>query len=124
MTDWLKYEWEYNDQEAVFQVDMQYWELLPALAYSHLVFVSIAPRDPDAEAFSRMEEHRTTMLQHQLAEQLVLENLATYRRSAAFNASLKPVLHVLLFNVRLHYNIFSNDSHNLVDDLRVLGVCR
>ena len=70
MTDWLKYEWEYNDQEAVFQVDLQYWELLPALAYSQLLFVSIAPRDPEAEEFSHAEERRTTALQHLLAEQL------------------------------------------------------
>ena len=70
MTDWLKYEWEYNDQEAVFQVDLQYWELLPSLAYSQLVFVSIAPRDSAAEAFTHAEERRTTALQHMLAEQL------------------------------------------------------
>ncbi|MBR0507382.1 MAG: DUF695 domain-containing protein [Clostridia bacterium] len=70
MTDWLKYEWEWNGREAVFQVDLQYWELLPALAYSQLVFVSIAPREPDSPAFSRAEERRATMLQHILAEQL------------------------------------------------------
>ncbi len=70
MTDWLKYEWEWNEQEAVFQVDLQYWELLPALAYRHLVFVSVAPRNPKAEAFTRAEERRVTALQHTLAEQL------------------------------------------------------
>lgn len=70
MTDWLKYEWEWNEQEAVFQVDLQYWELLPALAYPHLVFVSVAPRSPKAEAFSHAEERRVTALQHTLAEQL------------------------------------------------------
>ena len=70
MTDWLKYEWELDDREAVFQVDLQYWELLPSLAYTQLVFVSIAPRDPNAQAFSRAEERRTTALQHTLAEQL------------------------------------------------------
>ena len=70
MTDWLKYEWEWNEQEAVFQVDLQYWELLPSLAYPHLVFVSVAPRNPKAETFSRAEEHRVTALQHTLAEQL------------------------------------------------------
>lgn len=70
MTDWLKYEWEYNDQEAVFQVDLQYWELLPSLAYKQLVFISIAPRDPAAATFTRSEERRTTALQHMLAEQL------------------------------------------------------
>lgn len=70
MTDWLKYEWEFEEREAVFQVDLQYWELLPSLAYSQLVFVSIAPRNPDAESFSRSEERHTTALQHLLAEQL------------------------------------------------------
>ena len=70
MTDWLKYEWEWNEQDAVFQVDLQYWELLPALAYPHLVFVSVAPRNPKAEYFSRTEERRVTALQHMLAEQL------------------------------------------------------
>ncbi len=69
MTDWLKYEWEWNEQEAVFQVDLQYWELLPTLAYSQLVFVSIAPKEPDA-VFSRSEERRATALQHLLAEQI------------------------------------------------------
>lgn len=70
MTDWLKYEWEWNEREAVFQVDLQYWELLPTLAYSQLVFVSVAPREPDAEAFSRAEERRATALQHMLAAEL------------------------------------------------------
>ena len=70
MTDWLKYEWEWNEREAVFQVDLQYWELLPTLAYSQLVFVSIAPREPDAESFSRAEERRAATLQHILAEQI------------------------------------------------------
>ena len=69
MTDWLKYEWEWNEREAVFQVDLQYWELLPTLAYSQLVFVSVAPKEPDA-AFSRAEERRATALQHLLAEQI------------------------------------------------------
>ena len=69
MTEWLKYEWEYNEREAVFQVDMQYWELLPTLGYTQLVFVSIAPREPD-RPFSRSEERRTTVLQHDLAEQI------------------------------------------------------
>ncbi len=70
MTDWLKYEWEWNEREAVFQVDMQYWELLPTLAYSQLVFVSVAPHEPEAIAFSRAEERRANALQHLLAEQI------------------------------------------------------
>lgn len=70
MTDWLRYEWEWNERDAVFQVDLQYWELLPTLGYSQLVFVSIAPRDPASAAFSRAEERRTAALQHSLAEQV------------------------------------------------------
>ncbi len=70
MTDWLKYEWEWNEREAVFQVDLQYWELLPTLAYSQLVFISIAPYEPSATAFSRAEERRAAALQHTFAEQL------------------------------------------------------
>ena len=70
MTDWLKYEWEWNEREAVFQVDLQYWELLPSLAYSHLIFVSVAPREADAGAFSHAEERRAAALQHVLAEQV------------------------------------------------------
>lgn len=70
MTDWLRYEWEWNEREAVFQVDLQYWELLPTLAYSQLVFVSIAPHDPEATQFSRAEERRASALQHTLAESL------------------------------------------------------
>ena len=70
MTDWLKYEWEWNEREAVFQVDMQYWELLPTLAYSQLVFISVAPHNPDAEAFSHTEERRAAALQHTLAAEL------------------------------------------------------
>jgi hypothetical protein len=70
MTDWLKYEWEWNEREAVFQVDMQYWELLPTLAYSQLVFVSVAPHEAEAEAFSRAEERRASALQHTLAVEL------------------------------------------------------
>lgn len=70
MTDWLKYEWEWDEREAVFQVDLQYWELLPTLAYAQLVFISVAPHDPEAEAFSHAEERRASALQHVLAEQL------------------------------------------------------
>ena len=69
MTDWLKYEWEYNEREAVFQVDLQYWELLPTLAYSQLVFISVAPKEAGVP-FSRSEERRANTLQHMLAAEL------------------------------------------------------
>jgi hypothetical protein len=70
MTDWLKYEWAWNGREAVFQVDLQYWELLPTLAYSQLVFVSIASINPEAAAFTRAEERHANALQHRLAQQI------------------------------------------------------
>ena len=90
MTDWLKYEWEWNEQEAVFQVDLQYWELLPALAYPHLVFVSVAPRNPKAEVFSHAEERRVTALQHTLAEQL--EDVAIFIGELCFYGNDKNVI--------------------------------
>ena len=70
MTDWLRYEWEWDNQEAVFQVDLQYWELLSTLGYSHLVYVSCAPRDAQSTEFSRKESRATTALQHKLCTQL------------------------------------------------------
>ena len=106
MTDWLKYEWEYNDQEAVFQVDLQYWELLPSLAYAQLVFVSIAPRDPAAEEFSRAEDRRTTALQHMLAEKL--EDVAIF------------VGGIALKNLIQFYFYTADDT--LIH--RVAGICR
>ena len=70
MTDWLTYEWEYNGERATFRVDMQYWELLPVLSYSQLVYVCVAPRDPLAKGFDRMEQYRFRQLRHRLMDEL------------------------------------------------------
>ncbi|MDD3401691.1 MAG: DUF695 domain-containing protein [Eubacteriales bacterium] len=70
MTDWLTYEWEWKHRRATFKVDLQYWDLLPVLAYSQLVYVSCAPSSPLATSFSRSEEHRLAALRHTLSSQL------------------------------------------------------
>lgn len=70
MTDWLTYEWEWNHQRAIFKVDLQYWDLLPILSYSQLVYVSCAPKNPQAESFSRSDEHYLAALRHTLTSQL------------------------------------------------------
>ena len=70
MTDWLTYEWEYRGERATFRVDMQYWELLPVLSYSQLVYVCAAPKDPFAKGFSSMEQYRCRMLRHRLIDEL------------------------------------------------------
>ena len=44
MTEWLKYQWTYHEQSAVFRVDMQYWNLLPVLHYTSLLSVRTVPR--------------------------------------------------------------------------------
>ena len=54
MTDWLTYEWEYKGERATFRVDMQYWELLPVLSYSQLIYVCAAPKDPMANGFNKV----------------------------------------------------------------------
>ncbi len=70
MTDWLTYEWEWNHRRATFKVDMQYWDLLPVLAYSQLVYVSCSPKNPQAVDFSRSEEHYLAALRQTLVSQL------------------------------------------------------
>ena len=70
MTDWLTYEWELHGERATFRVDMQYWELLPVLSYSQLVYVCVAPRDPLAKGFNRMEQYRFRQLRHRLIDEL------------------------------------------------------
>ena len=70
MTDWLTYEWEFRGERATFRVDMQYWELLPVLSYSQLVYVCVAPRDPLAKGFNRMEQYRFRQLRHRLIDEL------------------------------------------------------
>ena len=56
MTDWLTYEWEFRGERATFRVDMQYWELLPVLSYSQLIYVCAAPKDPLAKGFNGVEQ--------------------------------------------------------------------
>lgn len=66
MTDWLQYEWEWKGARALFAVDLQYWELLPSLAYSKLVFVNCSPLRPNAEQFTRKEQRRIAALEKEL----------------------------------------------------------
>ena len=70
MTDWLTYEWEWQEQRAVFRVDMQYWNLLPVLSYAQLVFVSAAPKNAASLHFSQSELYRFSQLRRKLTEQL------------------------------------------------------
>ncbi len=70
MTDWLTYEWEYKGERATFRVDMQYWELLPVLSYSQLVYVCVAPKDPLAKSFNKVEQYRFRLLRHRLIDEL------------------------------------------------------
>ena len=69
MTDWLTYEWELHGERATFRVDMQYWELLPVLSYSQLVYVCVAPKDPMAKGFDRTEQRRFRQLRHRLIDE-------------------------------------------------------
>ena len=70
MTDWLTYECEYRGERATFRVDMQYWELLPVLSYSQLIYVCVAPKDPLAKGFSNTEQYRFRFLRHRLIDEL------------------------------------------------------
>jgi len=70
MTDWLTYEWELKGERATFRVDMQYWELLPVLSYSQLIYVCTAPKDPLAKGFNRVEQYRFRTLRHRLIDEL------------------------------------------------------
>ncbi|MDO4544489.1 MAG: DUF695 domain-containing protein [Clostridia bacterium] len=84
MTDWLTYEWELEGREATFRVDLQYWSLLPVLAYSQLIYVSCAPKNPEATAFSKSEEHMIAGLRHMVNTQL--EGHSVYVGSIRFDA--------------------------------------
>ncbi len=70
MTDWLTYEWEFHGERATFRVDMQYWELLPVLSYSQLIYVCAAPKDPLAKGFNRIEQYRFRTLRHRLIDEM------------------------------------------------------
>lgn len=70
MTDWLTYEWEFRGERATFRVDMQYWELLPVLSYSQLVYVCVSPKNPGSKSFSQLEQYAFRQLRHRLLEGL------------------------------------------------------
>lgn len=70
MTDWLTYEWDFHGERATFRVDMQYWDLLPVLSYSQLVYVCVAPRGPLAKGFNAVEQYRFRLLRHRLIDEL------------------------------------------------------
>ncbi len=70
MADWLSYEWELEGKTAQFRVDLQYWELLPVLSYTHLIFVSCAPKRPSSAAFHHTEVRHVNLLKQQLTEHL------------------------------------------------------
>lgn len=70
MADWLSYDWELEGKTAQFRVDLQYWELLPVLSYTHLIFVSCAPRRPNSAAFHHQELRHVNALRQQLTEHL------------------------------------------------------
>lgn len=84
MSDWLRYEWEWERQPAVFRVDLQYWELLPTLAYSHLIYIACAPKNPRAASFSRAEERCFSALSNALSE--TLQKSALYVGTVELNA--------------------------------------
>ncbi|MBR0425502.1 MAG: DUF695 domain-containing protein [Clostridia bacterium] len=70
MSDWLRYEWEWEQSPITIQVDLQYWPLLPTLAYSHLIYVACAPRNSFAESFTRAEEKALSALYDALLDRL------------------------------------------------------
>ena len=70
MSDWLRYEWEWDHRPITVQVDLQYWQLLPTLAYSHLIYIACAPRNPNAADFSRQEEKSLATLYDALQDAL------------------------------------------------------
>lgn len=70
MSDWLKYQWEWDQHPILIRVDMQYWQLLPTLAYPHLIYIACAPRNPNASSFTLVEEKRLSSLHHSLVDHL------------------------------------------------------
>lgn len=66
MTDWLRYGWEWNGREAVFSVDLRYWDLLPSLAYPYLITITCAPLEAEATKFSPKELKRVEQLHEAL----------------------------------------------------------
>lgn len=76
MSDWLRYEWEWKQQPITVHVDLQYWQLLPSLAYSHLIYIACAPRSKEASDFTRAESRCLSALFEALYGQL--QNDAIY----------------------------------------------
>lgn len=70
MTEKLQYGWEWNQREAVFSVDLRYWELLPSLAYPYLITVVCEPLDSEAKTFTLREQRRVEELRRTLEELL------------------------------------------------------
>lgn len=69
MTDWLKYEWTWREQSAVFRVDMQYWNLLPVLSYTQLIEVSVTTKRPGGR-FRATDHYLFNVLRKRLIEKL------------------------------------------------------
>ena len=69
MTDWLKYEWVWQEQSAVFRVDMQYWNLLPVLSYTQLIEVSITSKHAGGK-FRATEHYMFNVLRRRLIDKL------------------------------------------------------
>lgn len=69
MTDWLKYEWTWREQSAVFRVDMQYWNLLPVLSYTQLVEVSVSAKHPGGR-FRAADHYLFNLLRKKLIDKM------------------------------------------------------
>lgn len=69
MTDWLKYEWIWREQSAVFRVDMQYWNLLPVLSYTQLIEVSVTTKHPGGR-FRAADHYFFNLLRKRLIDKL------------------------------------------------------
>lgn len=106
MSDWLRYQWEWEQEPITVQVDLQYWQILPTLAYSHLIYVACAPKDAYAVTFSRSELRS----QHELVKKL--------------DASLQPdTIYVGMIETRnLRQYYYYAQTPSLLTDVTVL--CR
>lgn len=67
MTDWLLYKWNWKGQSAEFRVDMQYWNLLPVLSCTRLLFVRISPH---GDHFHQREHYQFNQLRKKLLDRL------------------------------------------------------
>lgn len=69
-SNWLEYEWVWDDKPAIYRVDMRYYGMLPVLRYNHRIKVLVYPAQ---ETFSVSE-----IKQAQLLVQKVRHYLATH----------------------------------------------